>query len=216
VYRWVDLLHHALSEAAARDPSFRESIPGGALPPDQSQLRGRFQELLQLLSNGEANILLLDESFRSLGNQFFRELAVLPASGVESHADLESIDLETTLEKRTQAICRVVEEGDQAAIEFPGNRLAGPARIASALRFVATAGRFTPGELPGVGNTEAKLVLVRRLVRIGLLTIVRESCRAPALPVAAGNEEDSGRRRTEHENNGAARDVHSAVAAAEN
>src|SRR5262245_46121181 len=159
VYRWVDLLHHALSEAATRDPRFRESITGGALPPDRSQVRERFRELLELLSRRDGDHLLFDESLRSLGNQFFRELAVVPASGIENQAVMELINLETILEKRSEAICRVVQEEDQAAIEIPGNRLAGPARIAAALHFVATAGRFTPAELPGVGSTEAKLVL---------------------------------------------------------
>jgi hypothetical protein len=48
----------------------------------------------------------------------------------------------------------------------------GPASIESALRFIAAAEAFQVRELPDALTDQSKLVLVRRLVREGLLRIL--------------------------------------------
>jgi hypothetical protein len=87
--------------------------------------------------------------------------------------------LDTVVARTPGAICRALVDGDGAVIEFPGGRVGGPARIAAALQFVARAERFPVRDLPdGLGDNE-KLVLARRLVREGLLSMVREPAAAP-------------------------------------
>jgi hypothetical protein len=90
----------------------------------------------------------------------------------------ENIDLDTVLEKRWGTVCHVVDDGHTASIQFPGCRLGGPSKIAPALHFLAAAtGQFTAQDLPDDLSASAKLVLIRRLVREGLLTTVRSpSC----------------------------------------
>jgi hypothetical protein len=172
VYRWADLLHHALASASQRDRRFRESIPGGALPSGQSELKRIFRDLLESLIDGSSVDALFDRALGSLGDQFFEQLQMLPGSQFAFRTD--AVDSETVLEKRpVQAICRVVDlKNGGVAIEFPGNRVEGPLRIAAALRFIAGATRFAVHELPGDLNTDAKLVLARRLIREGLLATV--------------------------------------------
>jgi len=170
VYRWADLLHHALALVSRRDARLRESIPGGALAEPSAGLRDRFAELLSSLGGNESTDALFDEALCSLGDQFFGELTALPAARFVP-PDLEKIDLETVLERPPRAFCRVVENDSGVTIEFPGNRVAGPKRVAEALRFVAGATRFSVRELPDELNAEAKIVLARRLVREGLLEI---------------------------------------------
>ena len=97
--------------------------------------------------------------------------------------DVDRLDLETVLERHPQALCRVVEEGPGVAIEFPGNRVSGPHRIATALHFVAGTQRFAVRELPGELNAEAKVVLARRLLREGLLRVV-----IPPPPESVGDD----------------------------
>jgi hypothetical protein len=69
-------------------------------------------------------------------------------------------------------ICRVIAEKALASIQYPGNRIRGPRQIAPALRFIAAESRFAVRSLPDSLTDEAKLVLVKRLVREGLLAIV--------------------------------------------
>lgn len=172
LYRWADLLHHALAGMVRQDERFRESLPAGALAGNELPvaLKERFQELLRLLTGARA-----EDACRRLGDQFFGQLQALPnASFAPADADLR-LDLDTVLEKSPGAICRVVQEGDWVVIEFPGNRVGGPLKVASALHFIVAATRFPVRALPDDLGGEAKLVLTRRLVREGLLRVAGPS-----------------------------------------
>lgn len=167
VYRWADLLHEAVAALTHRDERFREALPprllGGPAPP--AAVTERFRELLGILLN-EARA---DQAVRQIGDQFFAGLPMLPGGYFAPPPSEGAIDLDTVLEKSTGALCRVVEDGAWVAIEFPGGRIGGPLKIASALRFVAGAERFPVRTLPDDLGSEAKLVLARRLVREHLL-----------------------------------------------
>ena len=59
---------------------------------------------------------------------------------------------------------------DGSTLSFEGKRLRFPARVQAELEFVLVVdGPFTAAELPGTLDDEGRLVLVRRLVRAGLL-----------------------------------------------
>jgi|GEM_PF-296664 len=180
VYRWADLIHHAVECASRREPRFRRSLPGGALP-DASLLHGpqglkqQFKDLLASLSDGSIGDQLFDEASDTMTAQFYGQMSMLPGSQFSSRIDLEQIGLDTILERQSQAMCRVMENAEGVAVLFPGNRVAGPHRIASALRFVAATTRFAVKDLPDDLSAQAKLVLSRRLIREGLLTPVEGS-----------------------------------------
>ncbi|HET6880837.1 MAG TPA: cupin domain-containing protein [Pirellulales bacterium] len=181
VYRWADLLHHALNQMARRNVALRSSLPGGALPDDTRELKAQFQSLVAQLADSAQDDGLFEEALGSLGDQFFGQLEMLPCGQFGGRSS--AIALDTSLVRRIDAICRVLENDEGVAIEFPGNRVAGPPRIGAALRFIAQASSFTARDLPGELSDEARLVLVRRLMREGLLQIA-------APPVA---NDDAGR-----------------------
>jgi hypothetical protein len=192
VYRWADLLHHAVTCASRKAAPLRESIPGGALPArglagGDFGLKQQFKQLLASLSDGDCDR-LFDEAAGSLADQFFGQLPMLPGTQFSSQVDLEQVRLDTVLEKHPQAICRVVEKEGGVAIEFPGNRIGGPQRIAAALRFIADTVCFAVQDLPGELNAQAKVVLARRLVREGLLTPVAQSLTAQPAGKKAAQE----------------------------
>lgn len=141
VYRWSDLLQSALNCSIESNERLRESIPGGALPSDRQTLKNRFKELLISLSDEQQFDAIFDRSFDSLGTRFFRELKMLPANQF-SATDTSGLSADSILERSSLMICRVVENQNGAAIEFPGNRVTGPRGIVSALHFVAAASRF--------------------------------------------------------------------------
>lgn len=173
VFRWVDLLHEALAGLAASDERFRESVPPGGLsgrgmPPAQ---RERFRMLLDALARDAAP----DEALRRIGDRFFGALSVLPDAHLVPQAAAPPIDLDTVLEKRPGALCRVLREGGWVSIEFPGGRVGGPAKIAGALDFVAAHERFRARALPDDLGDESKLVLARRLLLENLLRVADRS-----------------------------------------
>ncbi len=174
VYRWADLLRYALTSISRRDVRFRESLREGALPVDRAQLKQQFQQLCERLADSAHRDEIFDEAWQSLGDQFFSQLQILPGSQFTVSANLDRLDLDTVLENPAPGLCRVVTNDQEVAIEFPGNRVAGPQRIASALHFICGARRFLVRSIPDDLNPQAKIVLARRLVREGLLTICEE------------------------------------------
>ena len=174
VYRWADLLRHALASLARHDVEFRRAIPGGAMPDDRDAAKRQFQRLAERLAAAAADG-LFERANDSLAAQFIGQLKMLPCGQFTGHDKCGELGLDTVVARQPAAICRVVESAGGVAIEFPGNRVAGPARIGPALRFVAAAGEFTARDLPGELSDEGKLVLVRRLVREGLLRVVGRS-----------------------------------------
>ena len=188
VYRWSDLLHEALADLAARDSRFRASVPAGALRGSEpaASFASQFRELLGTLAHDAC----LESALESLGSQFVSSLRPLPVGPFfASRADGE-LDADTLLERRSDMVCRVVQEGRWVEIQFPGGRVGGPPKIAAALRFVACTERFRVRDLPDELGNEGKVVLARRLVHERLLNVGRgpsatPSNGSPVEPVAA-------------------------------
>jgi ribosomal protein L16 Arg81 hydroxylase len=170
VFRWADLLHEALAAVTREDERFRASLPPGVLGGEQlpPALKDQFRGLLDVLARDAR----FEGAVRSLGDQFFGSMQTLPGAHFAPPPNEEPIDLDTVLAKNPGAVCRIVQDGAWVAIEFPGGRIGGPLKIASALRFVAAADRFPVRALPDELGSESKLVLARRLVRERLLTVV--------------------------------------------
>jgi ribosomal protein L16 Arg81 hydroxylase len=169
VFRWLDLLQQALADAGADDVRFRRSLPLGLLckslaPPS---LKEKFHELLQHFAN-QAD---LQGAVEAMAAAFVGKLAALPQDYFALE-DPDRINLDTLLERAPGVICRVIQEGDSVTLHTPGNRIDGPAKIAPALHYIARTQRFTPRALPDNLTSDAKLILVRRLIRAKLLTFV--------------------------------------------
>ena len=77
----------------------------------------------------------------------------------------------TVLRRRTGHPCEVVPDGDTLRLLLGDRVLRMPARLREAVDVVAAAPRLTPRDLPL--DAESALVLCRRLVREGLLEVVR-------------------------------------------
>jgi hypothetical protein len=183
IYRWVDLLQHALKEMSRRDPRLRESLPPGALLSSEIDpgLSGRFRELLLAV----AECARFDDAARRLGDQFLNGLAMLPRDHFVSPAEVDSMNADTVLTKSPGAVCRCLVGPERALIQFPGGQVGGPARIGPALQFIAQTQRFAVRELPEGLGVNGKLVLVRRLVREGMLSVVQAERVARGIAFAA-------------------------------
>jgi ribosomal protein L16 Arg81 hydroxylase len=173
VYRWVDLMRHALEELAERDVRFRTALPPGHLTHNENAdneenaaLARRFDELAQAIRDSVS----VKGARAHLGDQFFaRDLPLLPDGRFAAMEIDPAIELDTPLVKRHNTPCRVIVGAQAAEIEFPGKRIAGPAWLAPALEFVSRTPRFRARDLPNGMSDNSKLVLVRRLYRGGLL-----------------------------------------------
>src|SRR5206468_11656427 len=85
---------------------------------------------------------------------------------------VDELDLETELERRETVIVDLEVDDGEARLSFEGRTLHLPARVATELEYLLRVDEpFTAADLPGRLDAEGRLVLVRRLVREGLLRI---------------------------------------------
>lgn len=83
----------------------------------------------------------------------------------------EGIGADTRLRRRRGHPCELVDEGDTVRVLIGDRVLRVPARVRPALEHVAARRELSPADLPL--DAESALVLCRRLVREGLLEVVR-------------------------------------------
>jgi ribosomal protein L16 Arg81 hydroxylase len=173
---WADLLCLAVYQAAQADVRFRRALPVGfasepeAGPPE----RAEFAALADAFHRAASDPTAAARAFTEMAERF-----VLGAPPVESGraADLlrvEGIGPETPLRRRPGTVARLRSEPESLLLFFSGSWLRAPRVAGAALRFMLAAEEFTAASLPGPLDEASRLVLVRRLLREGFLTVASE------------------------------------------
>ena len=171
-YRWRDLLCDIVERLAEQDVALRRSVPlsvsreiaCGASPEEA----GVSDKLASLLHNCLANFATAGSIGRH-ARRMVDSLLPLELGNLDAQPQGE-LDGSQRVAKRPGMVCYVHDDGDNVVIGFPGGKLSGPALIKSSLEFIAKSSEpFLLSELPGALSLQSKEVLVRRLVREGLL-----------------------------------------------
>ena len=169
VTRWADLLADAVRQVADRDVRLREAVPAAWLrgegPPEAVR-----EHLGRLLAD-VASAVSAEETLSQRARRFLAERRPSAAGHFRTLDRLADLSLTSRLRRRPQHACTVAVLQGVATLRFGGNGVDAPARLAPQLSFVAAHETFTPGDLPGPLDEAGRLVLIRRLVREGLLTI---------------------------------------------
>ena len=92
-----------------------------------------------------------------------------PSGYLDSLGTLEQLDAHAEVERRPGIGCYVETNATSASIHFMGEVVRGPLMTAAALRFIASSRRFRVEQIDEGLPASSKLVLVRRLMREGLL-----------------------------------------------
>ncbi len=168
---WADVLVEAVNIMAHRDPSLRHALPPGYANPgyDFSAHQAAFEAMLGRIAEG-APLGKLMESFKQdfLTGRVPRvegqmaELVKLKTLGIDSQVGARPHLIHDLIHLEEEATVRLVCHG--AEIELPDF-------AKDALDFAVTTRAFRVGDLPGELDDAGKLVLVRRLVREGLMVI---------------------------------------------
>lgn len=166
---WADLLRNAVEQATADDVRFRSALPMGFANDEElvRQAEERAAELLDLLRER-----IKPESVVATG----RSRAMLARrSTLHGHLlDLEaldSVDLDTKLQCRPETVWRIADNESDVGLVFHGKELHFPKVAEPALREVTEAGVFSPRDISGRLDDAGRLVLVRRLLKEGFLTL---------------------------------------------
>ncbi len=142
VFRMADLVRLALDAVSRRDARFRAAVPVGVLPAGRAPepLLERFRELLQALAADGRG----EEAVDRLASNFLRKLTPLPGDYFFAGDDADGVGPDTTVERAPGVIFRLTGGEGWVGLEFPGNHIDGPTKIASALQFIARTPRFAP------------------------------------------------------------------------
>ncbi|MFO0601886.1 MAG: cupin domain-containing protein [Polyangiales bacterium] len=164
---YTDLLVEALAMVGLGDPAFRRGLPPGFARPgfDRAALR----EELRALARRFADKADVDGALEHFIDDVVDTRQPLLPGQVDEVRALGAIADDTALTTRPAVLYRLHEAGDEVVLQVYGSRIRFPAHVREALAWLMEQPRFTPADLPGTLDAPGRLILVRRLVREGVL-----------------------------------------------
>ncbi|WP_037571051.1 cupin domain-containing protein [Phaeacidiphilus oryzae] len=168
---YATLVREAVEQALREDVRFRRALPPGfARDPElRAEAGRRLAELLGELAGAGDPAELVD---RAVSRAMAGRQPVLGGHLVDLER-LRELGPDSGLRRRRDLLWQLAVDEAGVRLEFHGKVLRFPARVHEDVRFVAEAeAEFTARDLPSGLDAEGRLVLLRRLVREGLLTLV--------------------------------------------
>ena len=167
---WADILKDVVTRLIDADPAQQDRLPAApyADPATLAQLLGeRLNGLADRFAvfDTVAEVDRLEATFRT-----GRQPAL--AGGLRDLLDLRELSPDTPLRRRPGSQCTIRQRDASLVLLLGDRRLTLPAGAEEAVRFVTEAELVRPSDVPGIDEAGA-LVLCRRLVREGLLEVVR-------------------------------------------
>jgi lysine-specific demethylase/histidyl-hydroxylase NO66 len=165
---WRTLLDRAVS-LAMEEVGADAHLPAGYLEEPDLLADGfgeRLRSLLDALAATDVARVADDQS-----RTFLEKRNAHLRGSLVDRMSLDSVEGDTTLRRRPGKPCLLRPDGDRLHLLLGDRRMTVPARITDAVERVRTLEAFTPEDL-GL-DPESALVLCRRLIREGLLEVVR-------------------------------------------
>jgi uncharacterized RmlC-like cupin family protein len=167
VARWRDVLADVWRSLESV-PALDEALPvGWTRDPSgfADLLRGRLEGVGSQLEDVDAGA-VTDARIR----RFLSTRAQLLRGVLVQGQAVDAIDHDAVLTRRPGSVCELRRDGDRLSALLGDRRLDMPGWLEPAMRLVASSGRLAVRDLtPALADPQSRLVLVRRLVREGLL-----------------------------------------------
>jgi hypothetical protein len=168
---WQRLAHECIDVVASTDSRWREPVLASGASPEDSPTLAELERRVRDGLEGLGNLSSVMERYRRGLEATGRRKNPPPGGYLLSMRALEHLNLQTEVERRSGVGCFVASDSSSAQIHFMGETVRGPLTVEKALRFIAATPRFRVEQIdPGLPDA-SKLVLVRRLVREGLLQL---------------------------------------------
>lgn len=169
-YTWTDLLLELVANASLHDPAFRKALPPGFARQgfDRSEAREMLGRLMRRAST-DANF---EEALDHFVDEFISSCPPLLRGQMAQMATLNGLTAESVVGARAGAIWHLEINGDTASVDCYGRRIHFPVDASEAVQFALNHARFVVRELAGELDDAGKLVVVRRLIREGLVAIL--------------------------------------------
>jgi bifunctional lysine-specific demethylase and histidyl-hydroxylase NO66 len=163
---WRELLRQAV-QRVLDDAAFEQALPPGfaddpaALASAVAEQLGEVQRRLGKLDPGQ----LAEEAAR----RFWSSRPPILDGQLQQLLALDGISDTTLVRRRAGSVCRLYRDGGRPVLQLGDRRLTFPGWVGPALDALLQRESFAVADLAAVLDPESRLVLVRRLVREGLL-----------------------------------------------
>ena len=169
-YTWTDLLLEFAADVSLNDPALRKALPPGFARQDfnRPQAREIFRTLLQQFSAKSNFDAILDRFI----DEFISACPPLLRGQMSQMATLDRLTIDSVVGARTSAVSYIRTAGESISVDCYGRKLTFPVHASDAVQFALSNSQFVVRKLPGDLDEKGKLVLVRRLIREGLVVAV--------------------------------------------
>ena len=171
-YTWADVIWETFRDAS-QEVTFREPLPAG-FADDPTGLAEHIGQRLDLL-RWWLETINRQELAERVVNRFWSTRTPLLAGQLEQLAGLEQVSDETLVSRRPESVVRLLPpmgDGDALRVLLGDRRLDMPVRLEPVMRLVVERPRFRVRDLSPFLHEDERVLLVRRLVREGLLEVV--------------------------------------------
>ena len=165
-YKWHEVLRQAVSQVL-EDPAFAQALPPGfaddpgTIASAMSEQLGELQRRLGKLDPAQVA--------EGAARRFWSMRPPILTGQLGQLLALDEVSDATVVWRRPDSVCRLERDNGRPVLELGDRRLTFPAWVEPALRELLRRERFAVADLAGVLDPESRLVLVRRLIREGLL-----------------------------------------------
>jgi lysine-specific demethylase/histidyl-hydroxylase NO66 len=163
---WADVLRQAVA-AALEGTLSREPLPAG-FAADPGVLR---DGLIEQLGEVRRRLEKLDAAAiaEAAADRFWSSRPPILTGQLQQLVGLEEIGEGTVVRRRPRAVCHLRESENRLEVLLGDRVLHLPARLAPAMRRILASDRLVVADLADLLDPPGRLVLIRRLVREGLL-----------------------------------------------
>jgi Cupin superfamily protein len=173
VRTWAEVMIEAMADLSLVDPMFRRSLPPGYIADGilSSSLEHTFRELAgRFFQMGRLGPVL-----EGIAEDFVTTRPAYVPGQREQTLAIESLTLDSRLQARPDLIYRCRHDERTVRLHYRNIEICFPRWVFPALRYALEHAEYRVRDLPADLDDAGKLVLVRRLIREGLVRSLPES-----------------------------------------
>jgi bifunctional lysine-specific demethylase and histidyl-hydroxylase NO66 len=174
---WRDLARRAVAEVLA-DPTLDGSLPAG-WADDPTLVADALRSRIEVATHRLADPTVAADAADAAATAFWGQRPPNLRGGLSDLLSVPGLDDTSELRVRPDSSIRLMTDGDRLCVLLGDRRLSLPATAEPTVRRMLQLGSFTPEHLDDLIDGPSRLVLCRRLVREGLLTLRGDHLQAP-------------------------------------
>jgi ribosomal protein L16 Arg81 hydroxylase len=166
---WTDLMLEVVARVALDDPELRRSLPVGYARQgyDRSAAQAIFKRLLTSISEKAS----LDDALDHFAQDLVSTRHPLIYGQLRQIHRMQSLSVDDRASARPNILYHLKREEEKVVLSAYGGQITLPDHAAEPLEYALTHEGYRIGDLPGELDDPGKLVLIRRLVREGLVRL---------------------------------------------